>query len=230
MQVRTVNVSDADGKSAQLFFDALTGFYDLSEARALDMFARNGQLTVSKYADKVRDVAAWELGPEHESALLALGPNVAVKIGCSYLTASWKDARYDLIVIDSPQGAHKDYMGTVHFEHFDAIQLVKRLAKDRCIVVLYVNRAPYDKNVDGDFGYDQYEEYDFKDWMKARHAFYSHSPYKLTDAAAIHAYAREFAFMGFDVVNTLVVPCYSDVPRKESYAFRVAFEIVNRRS
>jgi hypothetical protein len=229
MQVRTVNVSDADGKSAQLFFDALTGFYDLSEARALDMFARNGQLTVSKYAGKVRDVDAWELGPEHEQALLALGPNVAVKIGCSYLTASWKDARYDLIVIDSPQGAHKDYMGVVHFEHFDAIQLVRRLAKDRCLVVLYVNREPYDKNVEGDFGYDQYDEYDFRAWMEARRTFYSHSPYKLTDAVAIHAYAREFGFMGFDVVNTLVVPCYSDVPRRESYSFRVAFEIVRHR-
>ena len=168
MQVRTVNVSDADGKSAQLFFDALTGFYDLSEARALDMFARNGQLTVSKYAGKVRDVAAWELGPEHEQALLALGPNVAVKIGCSYLTASWKDARYDLIVIDSPQGAHKDYMGSGALRALRRHPARARLAKDRCIVVLYVNRAPYDKNVDGDFGYDQYEEYDFKAWMEAR--------------------------------------------------------------
>ena len=35
--------------------------------------------------------------------------------------------------------------------------------------------------------------------------------------------------MGFDVVNTLVVPCYSDVPRRESYSFRVAFEIVRHR-
>ena len=53
MQVRTVNVSDADGRSAELFFDALTGFYDLSKARALDMFARTGQQTVSKYAPSI---------------------------------------------------------------------------------------------------------------------------------------------------------------------------------
>ena len=33
-------------EAQKLFFDALTGFYDLWEARALDMFARNGQLTV----------------------------------------------------------------------------------------------------------------------------------------------------------------------------------------
>ena len=147
MQVRTVNVSDADGKSAQLFFDALTGFYDLSDAVALDMFARNGQLTVSKYADKVREVDAWELSAEHREALFAISDKVEnVTIGCSYLGALTARRRYDMIVIDSPQGAHRDFSGSIRFEHFYALQQLKRLAKDRCIVVLYVNKEPYNKN------------------------------------------------------------------------------------
>jgi predicted RNA methylase len=228
MQVREVNVTDADGKSAQLFFDALTGFYDLSQARALDMFARNGQLTVSKYAGKVRSVDAWELGAEHAEALAAIDPKVIVKIGCSYLNASMFEGRYDMIVIDSPQGAHKDFSGAVRFEHFHAIQQVKKLAKDRCIVVLYVNTAPYNRDTDGDFGYDQYEEYDFDKWMGARKTFYSSNPLKISVATALWAYEREFGFVGFDVTNALTVPCYSDHPRRESYSFRVGFEIVRR--
>ena len=57
--------------------------------------------------------------------------------------------------------------------------------------------------------------------MDARRAFYSSNPHKLSDATALYAYEREFAFSGFGVVNTVMVPCYSDVPRKENYAFRV---------
>jgi hypothetical protein len=229
MQVRTVNVSDADGKSAQLFFDALTGFYDLSEAVALDMFARNGQLTVSKYADKVREVDAWELSGEHKKALFDISPKVEnVTIGCSYLGALTTQRRYDMIVIDSPQGAHRDFSGSIRFEHFYALQQLKRIAKERCIVVLYVNKEPYNKTEVGDYGYDHYDEYDFVAWMDARRAFYSSNPHKLSDATALWTYERELAFSGFSVVNTVIVPCYSDVPRKENYAFRVGFEIVRR--
>jgi hypothetical protein len=226
MQVRTVNVSDADGRSAELFFDALTGFYDLSKARALDMFARTGQLTVSKYAPWVASVDAWELNAEHEAALKALGPKINVKIGCSYLTASLFEGRYDLIVIDSPQGAHKDYSGAVRYEHFHALKQLPKLAKDRCIVVLYVNKAPYDRAVEGEYGYDRYDEYDFQEWMKARARFYGVNPQRLSESVALYAYEQEMAILGFKTVNTVIVPCYSDVPRKENYAFRVALEIV----
>lgn len=225
MQVREVNVTDADGRSAKLFFDALTGFYDLSQAAALDMFARNGQLTVKNYVDKVKLVDAWELSPEHGPALQAIDPKVAATIGCSYLTALGAHRRYDMIVIDSPQGAHRDYSDAVRFEHFHALHQIDRLAMPRCIVVLYVNKCPYDKNVTGDFGYDQYEEYDFKAWMEARSQFYRSSPYHLTEAEALYAYERALLKQGFTVVNTVLMPCYSDVPRKENYAFRLGLEI-----
>jgi predicted RNA methylase len=226
MQVREVNVTDADGKSAQLFFDALTGFYDLSQARALDMFARNGQLTVKNYVSKVKAVDAWELNGEHEEALRSIDPTVSVKIDCSYLSATLANGKYDLVVIDSPQGAHRDFSKMVCFEHFTALTKLRRLAADRSIVVLYVNKEPYDKAVAGDHGYDQYEEYDFKAWMAAREDFYGFDPRKLTDGSALFAYDRAFRAAGFKVVNTVVVPCYSDVPRKENYAFRVGFEVI----
>ena len=50
-----------------------------------------------------------------------------------------------------------------------------------------MNKSPYDKAKEGDHGYDHYAEYDFAAWMKARQAFYSHSPYKISDAVALHA-------------------------------------------
>ena len=225
MQVRAIDVTDADVRSAKLFFDALAGFYDLSEAHALDMFARNGQLTIRNYVDRLKTVDAWELNGEHREALHDLGAEI-VTIGCSYLNAVHAAKRYDLIVIDSPQGAHNDYSGSTRFEHFHSLQSLKKLDKPRCIVVLYVNKEPYDKNKEGDHGYDRYDEYDFEAWMKARQSFYSHSPYKISDAVALHAYEREMGFMGFGVVNTVMLPCYSDVPRRENYAMRVGLEIV----
>ena len=226
MKIRSVNVSDSDKKSARVFFDALTNMFEFTSA--LDMFARDGALTVSSYAPKVPDLHLWELCGEHLPALQRFNP-AEVRIGCSYQAMLEATGTHDLIVIDSPQGIHSDWQGTTHIEHFFALAGIGKFVADRAVVVLYVNKKPYNRDNAGDHGYDQYEEYDFKAWMAARRTFYSHSPYKLTDAVAIHAYAREFGFMGFDVVNTLVVPCYSDVPRKESYAFRLAVELVKRR-
>jgi hypothetical protein len=212
-----------------LFFDALTRFYDLSEVVALEMFARNGQMTLARYASKVREVEAWELNPEHEAALRAIGPNVEVKIGCAYLAASWKDRRFDLVVLDAPQGAHKDWSGGVRFEHFHAIDHLSKLVRPRSIVVVPVNKAPYDRAVEGEeHGYDRYDEYDFKAWMRERQSFYSHSPYKISEAVALHAYDRVLSFQRLEVVNVLMSPVYSDVPRKENYMFWLALELVRR--
>ena len=63
-------------------------------------------------------------------------------------------------------------------------------------------------------------------WMKVRQNFYSHPPHKITESVALNTYMRAFSLIGYDIVNTVMVPCYSDVPRKENYAFRVALEIV----
>lgn len=229
MQVRHVNVSDADGRSAKLLFDVLTGFYDLREARACDMFARNGQLTVANYAGRVASVDAWELNAEHMGALRAIAANVSVRIGCSYLQAAIAVGRYDLIVIDSPHGAHTDYSGAVRYEHFHALTQLPKLAKDRCIVVLYVNKSPYDRAVEGDHGYDRYEEYDFGEWMRPRAQFYGFNPRRITEAMALCAYEQELLMLGFKTVNTVIVPCYSDVPRKENCAFRLGLEVVRQK-
>jgi hypothetical protein len=38
--------------------------------------------------------------------------------------------------------------------------------------------------------------------------------------------ARAIVTAGSQVVNTVMVPCYSDVPRKEDYAFRLGLEFI----
>jgi hypothetical protein len=136
-----------------------------------------------------------------------------------------------LVVIDTPQGAHTDSHGNVHFEHFDFFKMTLQwMLKDRGVVVVYVNKAPYDKNEVGSHGYDEYEEYDFPKWMRARSDFYETGcDCRVTEEQAIAAYRRTAEFEGFKVKNVLTVPCFSDVPGKEPYAFRVALEVARER-
>lgn len=231
MKVRETNVSDSDKRSARLFFDSLTRFWDLSQGTALDAFARNGQLTLPGYIGRTKDVHAWELSPEHEIALRMLGVD-EIKIGCSYEQVAVRaptDPKYDMVVIDTPQGAHKSSNGVTHFEHFDFFRLtLAKLLKDRGIVVLYVNKHPYDKSEVGSHGYDEYDEYDFKAWMAAREDFYQ-VPLgygaALAEEVMIGAYRRVASAAGWSLGSLLQVPCFSDVPDREPYAFRLALEL-----
>jgi hypothetical protein len=226
MKVRESNVSISDKHSAELFFRAVTGFWDLSGARALDAFARNGQLTVPYYYRDVEELHLWELGREHVPDLSKFSPKM-LKIGDSYTTAAQNAERFDFIVIDTPQGAHRDAQGETHYEHFDFFRIaMQKLAKDSCVVVLYVNKSPYDKAKVGSFGYDEYEEYDFAGWMDARREYYGVSPIGIGEEEALAAYRHHATQEGFRVANALMVPCFSDVPDKAPYAFRLALELV----
>jgi 16S rRNA G966 N2-methylase RsmD len=226
MKVREIHVSDSDKRSAEIFFDALLKFWDLREGSALDAFARNGQLTLACYANRVAQATAWELGAEHREQLERF-PLYDLQIGCSYGMARACEDRFDLVVIDTPQGAHKDSMGQVHFEHFDFFRTtLQQLLKDRGVIVVYVNKEPYDKNEVGSHGYDEYEEYDFRAWLRARSDFYNLGcRSKLEEGEALEAYRSLVEFEGYRVKNTLIVPCFSDVPGKEPYSFRLAMEV-----
>jgi hypothetical protein len=223
MQVKTTDVTEADLKSAQLFFAALAGFYDLSKVTALDAFARNGQLTVSQYHHLVKELDLWELGEEHRAALVKFKPRF-LNIGCSYKTLDECLRQYGLIVIDTPQGLHGDHTGRVHAEHFDMLPRITPIMADTCLVVLYVNKRPYNKDTAGEHGYDVYKEYDFDEWMRARKKFYGSE--EITEAQAIAAYTRAFANCGKTVKNVVTVPCYSDVIDREPYAFRLGLELI----
>ena len=226
MKVREVHTSDSDRRSAQVFFDALLAFWDFRAGSALDAFARNGQLTVQNYSNMVERVTAWELGEEHRPSLEKFNL-YDLEFGDSYrLADEYQGDPFNLVVIDTPQGAHKDSYGNVHFEHFDFIKVaLKKLASRKCVLVLYVNKDPYDKNEVGSHGYDEYEEYDFAAWMAARQEVYGTTGNQVTEGEALTAYRRLVHWCGYKTNSVLMVPCFSDVPGRKPYAFRIALEV-----
>jgi hypothetical protein len=224
VKVRSTDISRSDHKSSEVFFAALMEMYTFEYA--LDMFARDGAITVSKYRDKVPTLDVWELGEEHYEALQKFKPN-DIKIGCSYMTAQKAHAQYDLIVVDTPQGLHHDANGDVRTEHFSALLMAARLLKDgNGVLVLYVNKAPYNKDEVGSHGYDEYEEYNFDRWMEAREHFYDiKDGQQLTEDEAAKAYREILSACGWKVTTQMIVPCFSDVDGLPPYAFRIALQI-----
>jgi hypothetical protein len=221
MKIREVDTTGADQRSAGIFFGALSQMWDLSQVDALDMFARNGQLTVKQYFHRVKTLDVWELAPEHRDDLRKFCPR-EIKIGCSYSTLSRCEKQYGLIVVDTPQGVHSDYAGVPRYEHFDVLARIGKIMADRCVVVLYVNKKPYDRKELGSHGYDSYDEYDFEEWMRVRHRFYETEPRQIYEEEALEAYRLRLVGQGFWVEQTLLVPCFSDVGGYDPYAFRLA--------
>lgn len=226
MKVREVDTTKADRESAMAMFDALHKLYPLSMMTVLDAFARNGQLTVQSYRPYIdtKNLTCWELGQQHEQDLRELTPNV--KIGCSYQQmelAVKSGETFDMIVIDTPQGLHQDFLGVKHVEHFDFLKSSLALLNDNGLIVLYVNKHPYDREDLGSHGYDEYAEYDFKTWMAERKWYYGTEV--ISESRAINTYAAMLAREGYRVRQVVTMPCFSDVEGREPYAFRLALDV-----
>lgn len=206
------------------FFHLVHEFYDLRGADALDMFARDGELTVQNYAYKVKNLDVWELSEIHQKALMEYRPR-DLKIGCAYNQLVETQRHYDFIVIDNPQGVHHDGNHQRRFEHFSVIPGLAPIMNKKCVIVFYVNKQPYDKAEVGAHGMDDYEEYDYKKWIEAREDFYQYDPYNLTEEAAMRAYRAAFHRIGYKIKTQIIVPCHSDVPGREPYGFRLAIEL-----
>lgn len=225
MKVKTYHTSIADQVSARVFFDSLLALYDVT-GPTLDMFARNGELTVTSYKDKIAGpLDLWELGPEHADALRAFQPR-DVRIGCSYLHMAATENRYEMVVVDTPQGIHRDGRGHLHAEHFGVVWNIGKLLQPHAVIVLYCNKRPYNRDTEGSHGYDEYAEYDFDTWMEKRAEFYGWKATDVPEEAMIEAYRRVLLAQGFKVRGVHITPCHSDVPGKEPYAFRLGLEVV----
>lgn len=221
-------IDTADHKGADVFFAALTSFWDLSGRKALDMFARDGVLTVKRYSDKVKELHLWELNGEHESALKAFNPK-DVKIGCSYASmdaAIGAGDKWGFIVVDTPQGTYPA-MGGVVAEHFSLMGRLPQIMEDDCVVAFYVNKKPYSREVVENYGRDEYaESYSYSKWMSLREAFYGLSKgEQLTEGQAVKAYSDVFEAAGFKVKHVLVTPCY-DFADGLPPSFRCAMNLV----
>jgi hypothetical protein len=224
VKIRTCDVTGADKLSAKLFFDALFGFYEIGPD-ALDMFARDGALTVSRYYTEINNLDLWELNAEHRPALEKFNPREII-IGCSYTSMGGCTHKYDMVVIDTPQGIHNDAFGIAHIEHFDVLRHIKGMLKPKALIVLYVNKRPYNKEEVGSHGYDEYAEFNYKKWMAARASFYDVGSHGIiSEEDAIAAYREVLADQNLAVTSVLSVPCYSDVQGVEPYAFRLALQV-----
>ncbi|MFZ5807250.1 MAG: hypothetical protein ACOY3I_08605 [Verrucomicrobiota bacterium] len=132
---------------------------DMTHFRALEFFAREGDWQTVSYAGKVASLDAWEINPECEVALKRNLPNAKIRIGDSYEFAKLPEFahQFDFIVFDNPQltfGKKNEYC-----EHFEALEMIPFLLKNRGIVVFNVNTSPYD--------YEKHPE-----WQRRRKTFY----------------------------------------------------------
>lgn len=226
MKVKTVNISDADVRSARTLFSAVGAVYDVANLPVLDAFARNGQLTVSSCQQTGMDnIECWELGAEHEASLRERGIE-EVRIGCSYkqLRVTLKEGRrFGGVIIDTPQGLHLDYEGVARSEHFSFLEECLPLLEDTALIVLYVNKKPYNRDAVGSHGYDEYAEYDYDTWMQSRKTFYGSA--EITEEQAIASYRQLLNCHGFCINSLISIPCFSDVPGLPPYAFRLSLQV-----
>lgn len=219
----------ADQESVARFYATLFSIYKI-EGATLDMFARDGALTVHNYQRYINGkLDLWELDPQHAVALHHFLPR-EVRIGCAYSALKATQSKYELVVIDSPQGIHHDVYGKEHVEHFTAMEQVGRILEDHALIVLYVNQRPYDRAEAGDHGMDTYAEYDFPHWMLAREQFYRDDPTNVAVEEAIWAYRKVLKRQGFQIKGVVMTPYLSDVPGRDSYAFHLGLEVVKVRT
>ena len=156
----------------------------ISQATAVDFFARDGGWQTVAFATEVARVCAWEIDPQYRPALEANLPKGSeITIGNSYEIAlrAENEHRFDFIVLDNPQGI----FGDARCEHFEALPLVPQLAKERAVLIFNVNINP--------FNYDQHP-----DWAARRAEYYGRDAAQLPLDFVLDFYKSKLQDMGFD--------------------------------
>lgn len=115
--------------------------FPLGEARALELFAGEGDRQTTVYASHVKSLEVWEIDSKHYEELRRNLPSAEIKI-----TDTWKEIKktqkkYDLIVVDTPQAMYGE--NGEYCEHFGLLPDIFRIANDNCVIILNVNVTPY---------------------------------------------------------------------------------------
>jgi len=118
--------------------------FELSRARALEFFAREGDWQATAYADRVASLEAWEVDPSREAGLKANLPHATVRIvdSIAFARRAENRRRFDFVVLDNPQGCFGP--DACYCEHFEALEACLEVVSDRAVLVFDVNRAPFD--------------------------------------------------------------------------------------
>ena len=161
---------------------------DLSEMRALDFYAREGDWQTSVLSDYVKDIDAWEVGKQFEENLIKNLPDHAkIRIGDSFKLSSEKQYKnkFDIVVFDNPAGCYGE---KPYCEHFEALELVPRLIKKEGGIVIFNIKA-------NPFNYDN-----FPQWKQRRESYYELSDASNLDISDLNDfYKNKFIGMNFDV-------------------------------
>ena len=129
---------------------------------ALEMFAGNGSMHTTAYANKVKSLEVWEIDSKWKNELTKNLPLAKIKIIDSVQTINQNGnlPKFDLIVIDNPIplfGSEEE--PDKYCEHFDFIKKIGNLIDDNVIIIFIINKRP--------FNYDKLPL-----WKKRRNEFY----------------------------------------------------------
>ena len=156
---------------------------NLSSTKSLDFFAREGDWQTSYYANFVSEVHAWEIDPSYESALRKnLPKNAKITIGDSHVLAKNCNEKFEMIVLDNPQGCY----GEVYCEHFDALEVALPLLSDNGLIMFNVKTKPFNYS-------------DKIQWQKRRNEFYGVEASNLDIGFVKSFYVKLFEDKGFSV-------------------------------
>jgi hypothetical protein len=177
----------------------------LSEFRALEMFAREGNWQTLSYVNKVKSIEAWEIDPKFEQGLKKNLPTAKIRIADSHKEAknNRNFSKYDFIVIDNPQGCYGQI--DTYCEHFDAIIHIPNLIDYRGIVIFNINKEPFD--------FDRQIV-----WQKRRSEFYRINDTRKISISFLLRYYESF-FLEFGYCTEF---CF-DVPRNDFIHYLVYF-------
>ena len=132
---------------------------DMGNYTALDLFARDASWQTGYYANKIKQVYAWEIEERFRDDLVKnLPDNSVVTIGDSHKMISQDKNIYDMIVLDNPQGCYG--ANGEYCEHFDSLPLSLDRLADNSVLIFNVKTKPFNYN-------------DKTEWQKRRQEFYS---------------------------------------------------------
>ena len=133
---------------------------DLSNMKALEIFARDGSWQTLAYSEKVKSLEAWEIDHIFKNDLKKNLPKAKIRILDSIKEIGNRKnfSEYNFIVVDNGQGCYgnkKQYC-----EHFDVIPQIAKLLNRGGIIIFNINKEP--------FNFDN-----FPKWQARRNKYYN---------------------------------------------------------